>query len=103
ISISLSELPLPGGILARIPPGGVAGAGVFVGLAALAAYVGRSRRRVEPAPEAIDDGILDRALQLDVDLREGRITEADYQAAQTQLIAGARRASQENPGPSSAS
>ena len=101
IAVMLSDLPLPGGVLARVPPAAAAGAGLLVGLLVLTLYLRRTPRRDSMVQDGLDDELLERALQLDLDLREGRLTEADYQAARGELIAEARSSlheSQSAPG-----
>jgi hypothetical protein len=91
ISVTASALPLPGGLLARIPPPAVAAAGIFCALLLLALYLARSRTgddagSAEPAEEWLEE-----ALQLDIDRQAGRISDVEYQGARAALLDRVRR------------
>jgi hypothetical protein len=88
LSFTLDNLPVPGGIFASIPPAVPAAVGALVGLAVVLLYWRRTRRQ-EPATvlqPASSDDVVDRLVDLDVELAAARLTDAEYQQARKALL-----------------
>lgn len=85
LQINLASLPIPGGLLGRIPPAAAAVAGVVVGVGVLiaAAFVRRPRGDgALPSEDALVEGLV----ALEKEHSESRMSDDDYRRARQALI-----------------
>jgi hypothetical protein len=84
VQISLTDLPLPGGLFGRIPPAAAAVGGVILGLGVLiaAAWRARSAQTVPSSEDTVVDGLV----ALELRRADAQISDDEYHQARAALV-----------------